>query len=310
MTPKIFLLAFSEADDQETSVLFQTFGSNKSNHPNLVSYFEYVDNDDTGRYKTALEQFKLTTLPTIIFTQVVEEAPLKLQSIVMIEGATTNAVLEETFNSIIGGSIPLPELGNGGVLLDDDNMVIGSDGNGGFGAGKKLKLRYPLGILATLAVARSIKKRRKKRLLKLANKAIEAAEVIEEATEEKPNKKTGNYKLAGYGLAALGAAGLTAFVLRDKNPKFPPTLVPDGPVDEALVVAMASELFEEFSNYQVEFFFRNRCDLLGRYLALSPANFVSVANYFQENFKITIRQILANLTFRPCIALILSLIHI
>lgn len=298
MTPKIFILAFTSESDNDTSYLFQNFGVNKISHPNLVSYFEYVNNDDTGRYATAVEQFKVSTLPTIIFTQVANENPLTLQSIIVIEGATTNQVLEDTFNNIIGGSIPIPELGNGGIALDEEMMVTGSDGNGGFGLGKVIKYGLPIGTIITLAILKGTNKKRKRR--KLANRGVEDAEIIEETTIEKPRKKRNKNKAIGYGVAAISAAGLTAYFLRDKNPKFPPTKVPDGPVDEAKVITMASQLYEEFSNWQLEFFIRDRCELLGQYLAFSPANFVSVANYYQEKFNITIRQSLLNLTFRPC----------
>ena len=136
MESKIFLIALTKDGDLSTSIIFQKFGNDFSNHPNLLSFFEYTENDETGAFTQAVRDFKVSTLPTIIFTQYIDQEPVKLIPIVRVVKDITYDGLVKIFNKIISGEIPIPEEGNQGVVADAEGENINPVNEGtGIGGG-------------------------------------------------------------------------------------------------------------------------------------------------------------------------------
>lgn len=175
MTPKIFLIALTTEGDDNITFDFQEFGVDYFAHPNLVNVFEFTQNDETGLFNAAVQDFQVKTLPTVIFTHVLQEEPLKLIPIVRFENGITYDGLVKTFNDIISGTIPIPPEGGQGVVSDATGEVKGpaSDGTGGIGGGLGFGFKLFCWGLAGLAGFALVKK--------LASVEIDEEEEIEEA---------------------------------------------------------------------------------------------------------------------------------
>ncbi|MEM1123821.1 MAG: hypothetical protein AAGJ18_25510 [Bacteroidota bacterium] len=130
----------------------------------------------------------------------------------------------------------------------------------------------------------------------MKNQTKQLQKKIAETAKKVPVKKIA----IGGGIAA--GTILLFRLTRNKNPKFGDTQVPEGNVNQAKVITMASRLWELLSNFKIEFTDRERCRALKEYHAMTDAEFVSVANYYKNKFGKTIRQAIRDLYFKPCLA--------
>lgn len=120
-------------------------------------------------------------------------------------------------------------------------------------------------------------------------------------------------RIALFGGAAVGVGIIGYFtyqyLTKNSNPTFPATPLPPGGIyDQGRVVAMASVLHEEFARYQFQVVpinsYRPRCVALNQYYQLNDWDFVQVANYYQANFGVTLRQHIKGVGFGSCVSLL------
>lgn len=125
MNPNIFIFSFLAQSDIDSAIIFQNFGSSVSNHPNYYHHLELTEDDDTDTSQTLAKDFKIQGYPSIIFAQVVSESPFVVVPIARTEQALTSAGLQKIYDDIVSGTIPIPEVGNQGVIADSNGEVVG-----------------------------------------------------------------------------------------------------------------------------------------------------------------------------------------
>ena len=146
---------------------------------------------------------------------------------------------------------------------------------------------------------------------KQAGEIAEEVSVRARATAADAQRRLGALNIRPLAIAGIAGAGIAAYVVyqftRSRDPKFPDTPLPNGCIiNDQLVIATASQLFEQFDNYQIQLIpmnsFRPRCVALENYFQLNDCDFIAVANYYKNNFDITIRQSISNIGAGSCVA--------